>query len=93
MTTVLPTAQVALEATILPFPAPPLPVDEVLALLDRFRAQIVAGELSPRHLIMCVVEATSPSREKSYVLSTAMTRMELIGNLFAAATEITVEPS
>jgi len=83
-------------ATVLPFklPAPPpTPAEAVLELLDRFREQIVTGAVTPRHLILCVVEHVGETREKSYALSTGMGRMEMVGNLFALATEITMEPS
>src|SRR5258708_1451643 len=95
---VLPTGQVAIEAEVIPFkkvePVPSITaVEEVLALLDRFRAQVEAGTVIPRHLIMCVVEHVGAERERSYALSTGMGRMEMVGNLFALATEITMEPS
>lgn len=93
--TLLPTSQVALEAEVIPFKVAPSHTDkeQVLALLDKFRQQVVDNSLDPRALIMLVVERVGPDREKTYALSTPMARMEVIGNLFALATELTVEPT
>lgn len=66
---------------------------EVLALLDKFREQVVTGAVTPRQLILCVVEDLGPDREKSYVIATPMRTAEIIGNLFSLATAITMEPT
>lgn len=84
-------------AEVLPFKRVPDPVlpehtRQCVELLDRLKAKILAGEESPTGLVLCVVENRGET-EKSFALSVGLSRMEIVGNLYALATEITLEPA
>lgn len=74
---------------------PPTFSPETQACLDLIlavRTRIMAGEYVPTGIVIGIIE-TRDELEESYALSAGMTRMELIGNLTALATEITLEGS
>lgn len=74
---------------------PPTFSPETQACLDLIlavRTRIMAGEYAPTGIVIGIIEARG-ELEESYALSAGLTRMELIGNLHALATEITLEGS
>lgn len=88
-------------ATVLPFKkvqvsgeanATNIATQMCIEMLDRLRERIMAGEDHPTGLVVCVIENQGET-EKSYALSCGLNRMEVIGNLHALATEITIEPA
>lgn len=68
----------------------PSPKERVLQFLDAMRAKVESGETPLSDLVVIAIEQTEFT-EKTYALSTGLTRIEIIGHLSAMATEITME--
>jgi hypothetical protein len=82
-------------ASLHSIPLHPKPTNKeaVLSFLSRLREKVESGECPISDLIVLCLEQTEFT-VKTYVMTTdGMDRMEIIGNLHAMATEITMEHS